>query len=171
MKFEKKPPEILYLGISINKLEEISENGLKENSEPIYLYESKYRAFDEEKVKNSPTSVLKIDALKMYKDGYVFSTKANNVWLISEIPSQYIDRLPVGKGERFDQGDVYVEDPFESVMFRYDLQNNQIYVKFYGKEESKTPVPHDNRLFNDTLLTGFEITKDEYIKGKERDEF
>lgn len=43
----------------------------------------------------------------------------------------------------------------------------KIYKKFYGESEGNELVPHDNRLFNDALLYGDEITLEEYMKGKE----
>ncbi len=35
--------------------------------------------------------VLKIDAPKMFLDGYTFYLSENNVWLIDEVPATYID--------------------------------------------------------------------------------
>jgi hypothetical protein len=74
--------------------------------------------------------------------------------------------MPVSKGELFDKQDVYIDYDFEEVMYRYDLKTRKRYVKFYGKEESPYVVPHDNRLYNDALLYGEQITKEEYEKGK-----
>ncbi|CAM3997190.1 GTP pyrophosphokinase [Vibrio aerogenes CECT 7868] len=62
--------------------------------------------------------------------------------------------------------DIFIDYPFEDVMYRWDSKNKKVHVKFYGKEESKNEVSHDNRLFNDALLFGNEITKDEYAAGK-----
>jgi len=170
MKLIKQPPKYLFFGIGVDQLEEVIKNGLNEVEEKgIYLYEDREDAFQEGKKQNVPTTVLAVNALKMYEDGYIFYIDENS-WTTVELPSQYLDRLGVSKGERFRQGDIYVEDPFEEVMFRYDYASNNIYKKFYGEKEIKKLVPHDNRLFNDTLLTGFEITKDEYLRGKERDE-
>lgn len=42
----------------------------------------------------------------------------------------------------------------------------KIYMRFYGEEEKLTPVHHDNRLFNDALLFGDEISRDQYLTGK-----
>ena len=74
--------------------------------------------------------------------------------------------MAVSKGEIFGQGDVYVDYEFERVMFRWDFREKKIYRKFYGEEEGKQPVPDDNRLYNDALLYGNEITRDGYYKGK-----
>lgn len=74
--------------------------------------------------------------------------------------------MAINKGELFSRQDVYIDYQFEEVMYRWDHENKKIYAKFYGEDENSTPVPHDNRLFNDALLSGVEVTKADYIKGK-----
>lgn len=63
--------------------------------------------------------------------------------------------------------DAYVGDDFEEVMFRWDSKKEKIYRKLYG-HDFETEVPHDNKLLNDVVLTGEEITKEQYAKGKPR---
>ena len=75
--------------------------------------------------------------------------------------------MPVQKGEIFSQRDVYIDYPYETVMFRWDHINKQCYKKFYGKTESDKTVSHDNKLFNDALLYGNEITQAAYLAGKD----
>jgi len=170
MKPTKQPPKDLYLGIGIDQLEEITKNGLAEvDGKKIYLFENKEDAFQAGEKEGVPTTVLGINALKMYDERYIFYFD-DNTWTTQKLPNHYLRRIPVNTDERFAQGDVYIEDPFEEVMFRYDAKSDKIYRKFYAEKESKKPVPHDNRLYYDTLMTGFEITKDEYLKGKKRDE-
>jgi hypothetical protein len=70
--------------------------------------------------------------------------------------------MPVSKGKIFDEQDIYIDHDFEEVMYRWDHIAKKCYVKFYGKEESKELVPHDNRLYNDALLYGEQRTKEEY---------
>jgi hypothetical protein len=74
--------------------------------------------------------------------------------------------MAINIGKRLAQGDVYLDYAFEDVMFRWDQQRRLIFVKFDGESENNTPVPHDNRLFNDALRFGIEICKDEYLKGR-----
>lgn len=40
--------------------------------------------------------ILKIDAIKMFKDGFKFYESKNGVVLVDEVPSKYIDPLPFG---------------------------------------------------------------------------
>lgn len=74
--------------------------------------------------------------------------------------------MAINKGELFSKKDVYIDYPFEEVMYRWDHLEEKIYVKFYGKKEKEEPIPHHNRLFNDALLSGHEITRAEYLTGK-----
>lgn len=73
--------------------------------------------------------------------------------------------MGITKGVRFGREDIYVDYPFEEVMFRWDHKDHKIYRKFYDKVESG-PVPHDNPLFNESLRFGDEITRDAYLDGK-----
>lgn len=71
----------------------------------------------------------------------------------------------INKGETFSQRDIYIDYDFEQVMFRWDHISKKQYRKFYGQDE-EMEVPHDNRLYNDALISGDEITEAEYRKGK-----
>jgi hypothetical protein len=74
--------------------------------------------------------------------------------------------MGIEKGDKFRERAIFVDHPFESVMFRWDHKSKQIYRKFYGRPENPRPVPHDNRLYNDALLYGTEITAEQYAAGK-----
>jgi hypothetical protein len=74
--------------------------------------------------------------------------------------------MPIQKGAIFAQRDVFVDYPLEGVMYRWDHMSKKIYCKFYGVSEGTEPVPHDNRLFNDALLHGEEISEAVYRKGR-----
>ena len=73
--------------------------------------------------------------------------------------------MSINKGIDFKDRDVFVDYPFDEVMFRWDHAARAVYVKFYGGEESAEPVEVANRLFNDALLFGDEITAPEYERG------
>jgi hypothetical protein len=70
--------------------------------------------------------------------------------------------------ERFNLEDIYIDDTLEEVMFRSDYKSGDIYLKFYGKSEHPEPVLFSNRLYADALLNGEEITREAYLKGKEK---
>ena len=74
--------------------------------------------------------------------------------------------MPINKGERFDRENIYIDYQFEQVMFRWDFLERKRYKKFYGESEGNKFIPCDNRLYNEALLYGDEITLEEYFKGK-----
>ncbi len=76
--------------------------------------------------------------------------------------------MGIGKGPWFAERDIFVDYPFEEVMFRWDHVAEEIYRRFYGQPEDVEPIPHDNRLFNDALRFGDEITRERYDEGKAR---
>jgi hypothetical protein len=58
-----------------------------------------------------------------------------------------------------------VDYPSERLMFRWDHETKKVYYKSYGKPEGRDPLPHDNRLFNDALLYGDEVSESTYREG------
>jgi len=70
--------------------------------------------------------------------------------------------MPINKGKIFADRDVYINYPFEEVMFRWDHIEQKVYIRFYGKAERRDPILHDSRLFNEALLSGNEISREEY---------
>ena len=65
--------------------------------------------------------------------------------------------------ERFRLGDVYIDFPYEKVMFRFNKQTGKVYQKFYGKQEVE--VPHSSNLFAEARIGGNEISSDDYTKN------
>jgi hypothetical protein len=76
--------------------------------------------------------------------------------------------MAIKTGEYLNTKDIYIDYPYEEVMFRRTCSNGLIYRKFYGKNENPVPINDDNKLFNEALLSGHEITQEEYNKGKIR---
>jgi hypothetical protein len=74
--------------------------------------------------------------------------------------------MPVAKGGNFAHRDVYINYSFEEVMYRWDHQSQKLFVKFYGEKENPRTVAYDNELFNDALLSGEEISLEEYRRRK-----
>ena len=58
--------------------------------------------------------------------------------------------------------------PYEEIMYRWDHLAKQVFVRFYVACESNQPVPFDNRLFNEALRFGDEITQEEFFAGRSR---
>lgn len=76
--------------------------------------------------------------------------------------------MAIEKGERFANEDIFVDYPYEEVTYRWDHHSKQVFVRFYGNEENSQPIPHDNRLFNEALCCGEEITRQDYNRGRLR---
>ena len=74
--------------------------------------------------------------------------------------------MAIKTGEYLNTKDIYIYYPFEEVMFRRMQKDGSIYRKFYGEKESSAVIPHDNKLYNDALLFGSEVTREEYVKRK-----
>lgn len=77
--------------------------------------------------------------------------------------------MPVEKGDIFAKRDVFVDYPFEEIMYRWDHKTKKTYRKFYGEAEDPDPVPHDNGLYNEALLSGDEIPDVAYRQGKPKE--
>ncbi len=67
--------------------------------------------------------------------------------------------------QRFQQGDVFIDYDFESVMFRYDAATHTFFRKFHGEAEEH-PVPSNNRLLADAIRGGDEIDRGAYTAGR-----
>ena len=64
---------------------------------------------------------------------------------------------------------VYIDYPFEEVMFRRDHVTKSIFRKFYGEVEGKDLISDHDELLNEAFRFGNEITRQEYRQGKPRD--
>jgi hypothetical protein len=60
--------------------------------------------------------------------------------------------------------DVYIDYPFQDVMFRREHQTNRVFQKSYG--EAEVEVSPTCNLFHDAISTGHQITAEEYARGK-----
>jgi hypothetical protein len=76
--------------------------------------------------------------------------------------------MAIAKGGRFSNEDIFIDYSYEEVTYRWDHHSKLIFVRFYGNEESSQPVPHDNRLFNEALCCGEDITRQDYNRGRSR---
>ena len=100
------------------------------------------------------------------------AAEAHFVGVAHKIPShRWIpEAAPLGilKGERFSQGDLFIDYPSESVMFRWELAGRRYYRRFYG-EPAETEVRSDNNLLNEAIRFGVEIDGATYAAGRTAD--
>lgn len=74
--------------------------------------------------------------------------------------------MAIKTGDYLNTQDIYIDYSFEEVMFRRMKIDGSVYRKFYGESEYPDPIPSSNRLYNEALLSGEEISKEEYETGK-----
>ncbi len=87
---EKIPPEYLYHGTASRYVESIREKGIVKGSrQHVHLSEKIETAVSVGKRHGSPY-VIKINAKKMYEDGYRFFLSNNGVWLTEYVGREYL---------------------------------------------------------------------------------
>ena len=62
--------------------------------------------------------------------------------------------------ETFRRGEAFIDYPFDDAAFRY--KDGKAFAKPYGQPER--PIPHDHEMFNQAILSGQQITAEEYVK-------
>lgn len=87
------PPTYLFHGTAIHSLQSILTHGIKKMDRLyVHLSDTTETAFQVGK-RHGKVVILKIDALRMHEDGYLFLVSENDVWLTDYIPVQYINNL------------------------------------------------------------------------------
>lgn len=87
---EKKPPEFLYHGTATRFLESILKEGLRSGERHyVHLSEDERTATAVGQRYGKPV-VLKVEALRMYQQGFKFFKADNGVWLINNIPAKLL---------------------------------------------------------------------------------
>lgn len=86
------PPDTLLHGTAGRFIEAIMAEGLtKQNRHHVHLSESESVASAVGQ-RYGKLVLLKIDAKRMYQEGYEFFRSANNVWLVNSVPACYISQ-------------------------------------------------------------------------------
>lgn len=91
---EKLPPEFLYHGTATRFLQSILKEGLKPGErQHVHLSEDVQTATAVGQRYGKPI-VLKVEALRMYQQGFKFFQAENGVWLTEKVPAVFFNRLP-----------------------------------------------------------------------------
>lgn len=61
----------------------------------------------------------------------------------------------------FQQGDVYIDYPFEDAKFRYDHATSDVFGRFNNGDEVAVGYPND--LFRDAMRSGIQIDREQYF--------
>ena len=95
----KEPPAILFHGTTSRFIASIMKDGLlSKGRNQVHLSLDKETALIVGK-RHGEAIVLSIDSGKMYKDGFKFYLSDNNVWLVDNVPAEYINQLNRGENE------------------------------------------------------------------------
>jgi hypothetical protein len=65
--------------------------------------------------------------------------------------------------ELFQKGDVYIDFPYEDLMYRYEFATRKLFCKFYGRQEAE--ILQDSKLFHDAISAGNVTTAEHYRLG------
>ncbi|MGK7920678.1 MAG: RNA 2'-phosphotransferase [Trichodesmium sp.] len=85
------PPDILYHGTVSDAIDSIKKTGLQKMSRHhVHLSNDMTTARNVAKRRKGKFIVLVVDAMGMSQDGYNFYLSANNVWLVDEVPTKYL---------------------------------------------------------------------------------
>jgi putative RNA 2'-phosphotransferase len=86
----KIPPDILYHGTASRFIDSIMKDGLKPmGRQYVHLSLNEDIALNVGKRHGNPV-VLYIDAKNMHEKGYKFYLSENKIWLVDEVPREYI---------------------------------------------------------------------------------
>ena len=89
---EKEPPEFLYHGTASRFLESILKEGLRPGERHyVHLSEDEQTATEVGHRYGKPV-VLKIEALRMYQQGFKFFQADNGVWLTTHVKNIFINQ-------------------------------------------------------------------------------
>lgn len=90
------PPTYLYHGTATRFEDSIKKSGLKPMSRMyVHLSKNEETAYKVGKRHGKP-KIFKIDAYRMWKDGYIFYISKNGVYLTKSVPAKYLVNI---KGE------------------------------------------------------------------------
>jgi putative RNA 2'-phosphotransferase len=88
---ESEPKDFLYHGTVEKFIDSIKKEGLQKMSRQyVHLSKDNETAIKVGSRRGKPI-VLKVNATKMFENGFKFYLSENNVWLIDEVPAIYID--------------------------------------------------------------------------------
>ena len=67
--------------------------------------------------------------------------------------------------ELFQRGDVYLDDPFEEMKFRYEKATNKVYARAYGQAD-EVEIKHSSARYKQAVSSGKAITRDAYFSDE-----
>lgn len=87
---EKRPPKVLYHGTAEKYIESIRREGIKKQSRNYVHLSLDENMAESVGSRHGKPVVLKIDAERMARDGYIFYISLNGVWQTEFVPFEYV---------------------------------------------------------------------------------
>jgi len=90
---EYTPPEFLYHGTAQRFIESIKSQGLIAKERHYVHLTENINIANSVGIRYGKPIILKIHTLEMHNKGFIFFKTENDVWLIKNVPSEFIDEL------------------------------------------------------------------------------
>lgn len=87
------PPEVLYHGTGHGAVEAILTQGLQKRSRHHVHLSADIETAKKVGTRHGKPVVFVVDAARMHQDGYPFYCSENGVWLVDEVPPEYLAKL------------------------------------------------------------------------------
>jgi putative RNA 2'-phosphotransferase len=85
------PPEVLYHGTAVRFLDSIRRHGLRKMERHDVHLSAEAKVTVQVGGRHGQPALLTIRAGDMHRAGFVFRCSANGVWLVDQVPSQFIE--------------------------------------------------------------------------------
>jgi hypothetical protein len=107
----------------------------------------------------------------MYEEYRSLSEDSDRAGAIESSGRDYYDafrRVRVGvPSSAFSEGDVYIDFPYEEVMFHYEKKAGKLFRKFYGSS-TEDEIPHNLKIYTEARIAGEQTTAAEYRRSRPR---
>ncbi|AFZ18667.1 RNA 2'-phosphotransferase [Allocoleopsis franciscana] len=87
------PPDILYHGTGHGAVEAILQEGLCKMSRHHVHLSTDITIAEKVGLRHGRPVIFQVNAAAMYEDGYTFYCSENGVWLVDNVPSEYLQLL------------------------------------------------------------------------------
>lgn len=87
----REPPAVLFHGTAERFLPDIRRDGLQRRARHHVHLSAEPATADAVGGRHGRSVVLRVDAARMHADGLVFNCSTNGVWLVDEVPPQYLE--------------------------------------------------------------------------------
>lgn len=95
----QEPPQSLFHGTARRFLEDIQQEGLQAQGRSYVHLSFTPEAARQVGSRHGKPAVLRVDAAKMHQEGHIFYKATEEIWLVKEVPPEYIHSLKPTKGE------------------------------------------------------------------------